>query len=911
MAAKIISQKKWSKLVASTSPLAQPPGSISRASNLLFTTRGSLQIASGSHSIGQLPSPFTSPAAIAAFVAFASGQYPLYPILANPSSALLADVSGVTATPTGSATNAAGNYFFSVVAIGSASSIHSNGFASSAIVQMTAASTFAGVNFTWNPVPNAVSYSIYYLQGGSSAIGALLASGIGSPSYSFTGTLTPGTTPIPSPNTSYVLQLLIGSVTPPSPIVGFTAVINGQFPSQAPQPAQLTPGDPNFVFDAISGTPFTYTPGTDPATVTASYTGSSSGSDTETITISGWPSVALTAGAAVTLNINVSGSITVAVGPGGSGGGSSVVYSYSPDGGSTWYPFFSQYYASSNLTWSQQLAVSLPSTLTDLSNLQVRIVAIAALLFVIFGAGSVTSIGSNSAPSVTTTTYSSFSPYGGTTGVAGVLPMELQFSNQGLPREILILGNGYPPQICNPSLGALADPVALANTFQADYPTWQPGVDWITGSQLSVLSGLVNYLFTATQGGVSQTPGPPTWDFTTGTETADNSIIWTCNGPIPASIAPRGAAHAVSYAGSLWLANTSPATTSDDIDGPTCLKMSDSNNPNSWNPVNTAFIGQDDGTQITGLQPFTIAALGISPTGSLCVFKEFQTYQVIGVFGAASFEIQPAQTNLGCLAARSIQFIPGFGVIRYTHLGFAVFDGINDRLVSEDIRPYLFGGVDSEADLVPVDPTFLYLSQSAQTASPPMYLCAMPLSGSEGSITRLFCYDLVMKSWVVLDLPWPISAMATVSVGEGYPLVLAGKEDGTVQRFQTNDLTWDAGATDQSNVAWSFRSPDIFGEGSSQRLFVEQVTIRGYGNATMVASIIANLWLDGQQLGGQAIDIVPQGGSKLFEIRIAIFRNGERFHLDVSGNNGGAAGTIDALDWAVVPKSSLARRIIG
>jgi hypothetical protein len=338
--------------------------------------------------------------------------------------------------------------------------------------------------------------------------------------------------------------------------------------------------------------------------------------------------------------------------------------------------------------------------------------------------------------------------------------------------------------------------------------------------------------------------------------------------------------------------------------------MSDANNPNSWNPVNTAFIGRDDGTQITGLQPFTIAALGISPTGSLCLFKEFTTYQIIGVFGSSTFEIQPAQTNLGCIAARSIQFLPGFGVVRFTHLGFGVFDGINDRLISEDIRTYLFGGVDADADLNPVDPTFCYLSQSAQTVSPPMYFCAMPLKGTLGLLTRLFCYDLVMKSWTVLDLPWPITTLSTISAGEGYPLVLAGKTDGTIQRMQSGDLQWDTGAADQSTVQWGFRSPDVFGEGSSQRLFVEQVTIRGYGSAAMAASIIANLWLDGKQIGAQAIDIVPQGGSNVFECRVAIFRSGERFHLDVSGNSGGAAAVIDALDWAVVAKSAMARRII-
>ena len=506
-----------------------------------------------------------------------------------------------------------------------------------------------------------------------------------------------------------------------------------------------------------------------------------------------------------------------------------------------------------------------------------------------------------------------FSPYGGILGAVCPIPCMVQFAGQ----EILILGNGYPPQAYLPSQLAAATPTALANTFTAAYPTWQSGVDWLTGSQ--VTDGAGNF-YTATQGGVSGSIAP-SWNTALGAETPDNSIIWTSNGPIIASTAPRGAAHAVAYAGSLWLANTSPSTTSDGIDGPSCLKMSDSNNPNSWNPVNTAFIDRNDGTQITGLQPFTIAALGISPTGSLCVFKEFKTYQVIGVFGSTSFEIQPAQTNLGCLAARSIQFLPGFGVVRWTHLGFAVFDGINDRLISEDIRPYLFGGVDSERDLTPIDTAYAYLSQSAQTITPPMYLCAMPLAGAPGPsggigsglLTRIFCYDLVMKAWAILDIPWAISSLNTTETGEGSPIVVLGKTNGQVERMQSGDVQWDfgLGPSSGSNVAWSFRTPDVFGEGSTQKIFYESATIRGYGNPAMVQSILARLWLDGTMLGEmQGIDIVPQGGSNLFEARVTIFRSGYRAHLDISGDNGGASGVIDAVDWAVVPKSTQARRII-
>jgi hypothetical protein len=77
----------------------------------------------------------------------------------------------------------------------------------------------------------------------------------------------------------------------------------------------------------------------------------------------------------------------------------------------------------------------------------------------------------------------------------------------------------------------------------------------------------------------------------------------------------------------------------------------------------------------------------------------------------------------------------------------------------------------------------------------------------------------------------------------------------------------------------------------------------------MVQSIIATLWLDGVQIGPQAIDLVPTGDST-FTARVSIFLNGNRAHLDISGNNGGAGGVIDSIDWAVSPKSALARRII-
>jgi hypothetical protein len=151
----------------------------------------------------------------------------------------------------------------------------------------------------------------------------------------------------------------------------------------------------------------------------------------------------------------------------------------------------------------------------------------------------------------------------------------------------------------------------------------------------------------------------PTWPTTTDKTISNGSTIWKEAGSDTATNPPAGAAHAIAHAGSLWVFNTSPTNTSDGLDGPSALRMSDVNNPKSWNPLNAAFVGKDDGSQGMGIAAFTIAEAGIPPTGTLVCFKEFSTYQVNGVFGSTSFSIQQVQSDMGCIAPRSIQFLPG------------------------------------------------------------------------------------------------------------------------------------------------------------------------------------------------------------------------------------------------------------
>jgi hypothetical protein len=306
---------------------------------------------------------------------------------------------------------------------------------------------------------------------------------------------------------------------------------------------------------------------------------------------------------------------------------------------------------------------------------------------------------------------------GGVAGLLSPLPQMAQFTG----RMVLALGNGYPPQQYTDGSIDGTGFETITNAFTAQYPDWQASVAWNSGD--TILDSVSGGLFQAQQTGTSGTARPAFVNVLNQT-TADSTVVWKC---IQTKITPtalRGAAHAIVYAGSLWLANTWPTSTTDLLDGPNVLKMSDVNTLTSWNPLNIAFIAKDDGDQITGLGTFTIAESGISPTGSLVIFKNFTTYQVTGVFGASDFAIQQAQTDLGNVAPRSLQFVPGFGLMRLTHLGFAYFNGVADKLESEPIRPYLFGGV---GDIQPIDWNYAWFSKAAQCVNPPMYVCAVPV----------------------------------------------------------------------------------------------------------------------------------------------------------------------------------------
>lgn len=448
-----------------------------------------------------------------------------------------------------------------------------------------------------------------------------------------------------------------------------------------------------------------------------------------------------------------------------------------------------------------------------------------------------------------------------------------------------------------------ATPIVANTSFTPAYPVWTATTAYAVGDIIVPATQPGNAIYvTCTQAGTSA-GSEPGWNSpqpTTGEQFKDNNIIWTVSGLLNSTAPPPpGAGHIEIYAGSLWAFNTSPTNTANGLDGPTALRMANTNNPFGWNPVNQAFLDKDDGAEGMGLGKFTITAQGIPPEGSLIAFKYRVPYQIIGVFGANNFAIQPVSSDMGCLAPRTIQFVAGYGLTRYTHLGFAVFDGWKDQVISEQIRPYLFPVNDFDAaDITVADANYIPLSWAAQTANPPMYTIAIPIGNSGGQLSRVMLYDLILKCWAApVDLPFPIGCMVQVQPVTSNPLtIIGGFNDGCLQRWQAGDVLWyTGGGSSQIEVAWSVRTVTMASQNSSQRIWVRKLFLRGTGsNVDTDPNIVINVQIRSSGIVQSSINYTASNLGD-FDIDAVVGLTGVRFDAIISGSD---HIELDGWDWA-------------
>lgn len=281
---------------------------------------------------------------------------------------------------------------------------------------------------------------------------------------------------------------------------------------------------------------------------------------------------------------------------------------------------------------------------------------------------------------------------------------------------------------------------------------------------------------------------------------------------------PNGA-HVAVHLNYLWVGNTS--NVSGATAGPSSLQASDLNNPDSWPGGNQTFVAKDDGQSITALGQFTIAESGISPTSTLIIWKEFSGYEATGVLGTLTFSVQKIKSDMGCVAPRSLQFVSGFGVMRLSHRGFALYDGVNDTLVSEEERPRIFG----RDQYIGLDWTNISKCMSAQCANPPMYVCACPVAGGNGALQRVFIYDLVRRAWTVLQYPNDISTLQLSLVPSQLPTIYSGDfSEGYVRRLFAGDTTDDGVVID-----WRIVSRALTAASPIDRSYMRRMLVKTYG----------------------------------------------------------------------------------
>jgi len=282
---------------------------------------------------------------------------------------------------------------------------------------------------------------------------------------------------------------------------------------------------------------------------------------------------------------------------------------------------------------------------------------------------------------------------------------------------------------------------------------------------------------------------------------------------------PDGGKHGAVYLSALWAGNTKATTTS--TEGKSSIRQTDVNNPNSWPAANQAFISKDDGQEITGMALFTISETGVSPIAALVVFKDFSAYQVIGLFGSSTFAIQKLKSDMGCVAGRTAQFCSGFGIIRLTHRGFALFDGTSDLLISEEERPRLFGRDDYSG----IDWSNVGLSYAAQVQNPPLYICVCPVAGvgPPGALSRMFVYDLVRKAWTICTFANYFQTVQLILNPSSLPIVLGGDiaGSGQVRRLFVADAD-----DDGTPIQWTLKTRPVFSNSPLSRSYFRRMLLK-------------------------------------------------------------------------------------
>ena len=273
-----------------------------------------------------------------------------------------------------------------------------------------------------------------------------------------------------------------------------------------------------------------------------------------------------------------------------------------------------------------------------------------------------------------------------------------------------------------------------------------------------------------------------------------------------AALPPPGAAFVFQHLNYLFLWGVGATYGSDGISGPDALWQSDFGMPMVFNAANTTFAGKGDGTSAQGGAVYSLSEAGIAATPQLVLFKDASTYSFLNEFPTEESLVE-VSGGLGCVAPATIQFIGGYGVMRLSYAGVALFDGQLEHVTeyTDAIRGYLFGGL---RDVIPVDWSSIQNCVSTQSVNPPLYMFFAPLVGNKGFVTRGFGYDFGLKQWFTMDLPWAITSagffpQASRALAAGFQSLVGDSSAGVVRRMFYADPDWDG-----TPIVWRVTMPD-------------------------------------------------------------------------------------------------------
>jgi len=907
---------------ASNQPYAQPKGSVPRASNLIFTSRGALDTCDGTQPVHAFNGAIQSGRgkAMASYLFAPTGVSRYYLALFKALDIPLGPPKNLTISASGTGgTLPTGTYFYVVTAIDGADG-------ETTISNEVSQAITLGQNavLVWNVVPNAGGYNVYRATS-SGTEGLLIATGlpVGQvASGTLTVTFTDG-----GVSQSITPETLISAVytgaqhVPPGAVATFTVASTALIPSGLVFTLSASSNaDFNtkwMVTGVPSGTQFIAVhlnsyggPEPGPGESTTGGTFAAGGTlppsvdNTQQTALFQMPVIA---GSPAVLPVSYNNSNIAALFPadpgpnpdsgggggsgghGGTGGGGSTGGGVTPSGGIPG----NVSYIPQMIQFTNRIIIALgngfpPQVFSDPTTLvnPATVEPISTVSVDAFGVVTVTVPAGHGIPTAAV---------GGNvimTGIANPLydyvgpTIAIVSSTVYKVRNLAAIGQAS-------STGGTSTTTALPiyNTFVPAFPEWAATTLFDAGDVIQPVTQPSPAIYlTCTQSGTTGAT-EPTWPTgglaSIGTSVASGSAIFQVTGLLnSAAPPPPGAAHIIVYGSALWAFDTSPTNTSSGLDGPCALRQSSINNPNSWNPINQAFLDKDDGTEGMGLAKFTITAQGIPPEGSLVAFKNYQGYQIIGIFGSSSFAIQAISSDMGCISPRTLLFVPGFGVSRMTHLGIATFNGVQDLLVSEQIRPYLYPTNDNVyADISVVDSNWVSVAWGAQTANPPMYCLAVPIGNSGGQITRLLCFDLVLKAWAIVDLPFPISTVSQFKSVSANPVtIFGGFSDGLLSRWQAGDLEWDTngtGARTPSEVLWNFETLTAASQDSDQLVYLRRWVISLINSSGSAFTATVTPKKDGKTLTPRPF-YVPANAD--FDIDAAFGFRGRRFSAIVAGS---------------------------